>query len=129
MKKELTDQLVSEYPEIFSLIKDKERRIPIAFFRIETRDGWYDLIKQACESIKHTSAKFVQVKEKFGGLRIYFEIDSNDPNSDMVRMVLTQVEEDSFEICEVCGKPGHRRPRQYVQTLCEECNEKIGGSK
>ncbi len=58
----------------------------------------------------------VQVKEKFGSLRIYFE-----PNEQAYEELLDELASESLTICEVCGNPGRLRTDRYWQrTLCDE---------
>ncbi|MGB8478936.1 MAG: hypothetical protein WCE63_08855, partial [Acidobacteriaceae bacterium] len=59
--------------------------------------------------------KVVQVKEKFGGLRFYVE-DANE----VIRQRIELAEMESFDTCEVCGKPGRRRSGGWIQTQCDE---------
>ena len=57
----------------------------------------------------------VQVKEKFGGLRFYYE-GGDEHISGMVRMA----EEWADHSCEECGKPGKSRSGGWIRTLCDE---------
>jgi hypothetical protein len=57
----------------------------------------------------------VQVKEKFGGLRIYTDVYDEE-----VDKVLMSLEIDSFNICEVCGDAGKLRGGSWYRTLCED---------
>jgi hypothetical protein len=57
----------------------------------------------------------VQVKEKFGTLRFYY-----DGGDDIVDGVVRMAEAMSSVTCEVCGAPGTRRGGPWVRTLCDE---------
>jgi len=62
-----------------------------------------------------TGFHVVQVKEKFGGLRFYVT-----PATHKIFDRIHEVEEESFHICEVCGKPGKLRNKiPWWQTLCD----------
>lgn len=77
--------------------------------------GWAELVRRAFEALPegHT---IVQVKEKFGSLRIYFE-----PNQRAYEDLLDQLASESLAICEVCGNSGRLRTDRYWQrTLCDE---------
>ncbi len=81
MKKEFELQLVKKFPIIF---KDYggDMRQTCLHWGFECGDGWYDLIYDLCEKInlligdKNIKVTAVQVKEKFGGLRFYYDLDA-----------------------------------------------------
>lgn len=56
----------------------------------------------------------VQVKEKFGGLRFYYN-GGDDQIQGMVRMA----ESMSVVTCETCGAPGSTRGGGWIRTLCD----------
>jgi hypothetical protein len=55
-----------------------------------------------------------QIKEKFGGLRFYYD-GGNDEISGMVRMA----ELWAGRTCETCGNKGERRSGGWIRTLCD----------
>jgi hypothetical protein len=78
--------------------------------------GWSTLINKVfdvLETIKGT-VKIVQVKEKFGGLRIYTDFSNKELDD-----IITKVEYESFLICEECGNPGKLRDGSWYATLCD----------
>lgn len=104
-------------------------------------EGWWPIIEALCKQIQsHTDwtngrhaalkkenqynlkipkkvkqVKINQIKEKFGGLRFYYE--GGDPEiSGMVRMA----ESWAANTCESCGKPGKPRNGGWLRTLCDE---------
>lgn len=92
--------------------------------------GWWPILESLCANIqshidwqnknheKHPVVPQVivtQIKEKFGGLRFYF--DGGDDNVyGMVRMAEAWAE----HVCEECGKPGKSRNTGWIKTLCDE---------
>jgi hypothetical protein len=56
-----------------------------------------------------------QIKEKFGGLRFYYQ-GGNDEISGMVRMA----ELWAGRTCEKCGNKGERRSGGWIRTLCDK---------
>ena len=56
-----------------------------------------------------------QIKEKFGGLRFYYQ-GGDDHIHGMTRMA----ELWAGSVCEECGKPGKRRSGGWIRTLCDE---------
>ena len=76
MKEELSDKLYEKYPEIFSRKESPNK----SMCHLECDDGWFDIldtlcgqIKQSLESHKDVRVEVVQIKEKFGGLRFYYD--------------------------------------------------------
>lgn len=56
----------------------------------------------------------IQVKEKFGGLRFYY-----NGGDDYIRGVVDMAEEMSYVTCEECGAPGKPSKEGWIRTLCE----------
>ena len=95
---------------------------------IETGDGWYDLIDSLLSSIQSrvdsqrylkesaepTAVVVTQIKEKWGGLRVYL-----DGGDDFIWGVVHAGETMSHKICEMCGNPAVRRRSAWVMTLCD----------
>lgn len=94
--------------------------------------GWHEILtKFFTEMDRNVAAgyeswrglKVVQVKEKFGGLRIYVM-----GGSDLVIEELFKIEDKSFKTCEFCGAEGHRRGqesgRARIKTMCNSCVDK-----
>jgi len=77
--------------------------------------GWHELLLEAYRN-KPKRVVIVEVKEKWGGLRI------TPSMADMAYYdLLDEIENRSLTICEVCGKPGKpTEPRGWIKTLCPE---------
>jgi len=112
------DTLYEKYPDLFANIG------------IECNMGWYDIISSVCYRIKqHEKNKksdyypvtFDQIKEKWGGLRIYYI-----GGDDYTRGVVDMAEEMSYNICERCGCPGSPNKQGWIMTLCDNCRGKNG---
>lgn len=133
MNEVLDKQLVEKYPKIF---RDRhgDMQQTLMCWGFECGDGWYNILDNLCGNIqsyidwKNRSAKAgyenfepveqvvaVQVKEKFGGLRFYYD-GGDDHIVGMVRMA----EAWAASTCEVCGNPGKARMGGWIQTLCDE---------
>ena len=116
MKQELETKLKEKYPQLLK---------GVAYF--ECDNGWYDVIDQMCYLIDSDSEVqrrlnaefeapyFVQIKEKFGGLRFYYQ-GGDDTVDGMVRMA----ESWAARTCEECGQPGTTRSGGWVRTLCDK---------
>jgi hypothetical protein len=76
---------------------------------------------QVCEGASYTddqgrTFRPVQIKEKFGGLRVYL----NGETPEMTAAII-EAERKSFETCEQCGAPGKLRRGGWISTLCDIC--------
>jgi hypothetical protein len=94
--------------------------------------GWRGILRDAFTAISAVHGKLGQVKQKFGGLRIYWDRPCGDdgfflPDTDgavhRAHEAVALAERMSFSICELCGdpplpvNPTHGR----YQTLCVKC--------
>lgn len=109
------DELYARYP----LLSE------VAMF--ECGDGWFDLLSGLCAKLDALQLgpnfKIVQVKEKFGMLRVYVS-DAPKEKRKEVDKLISRAESESSAICEHCGKPGkitHLNQGCYIITLCSEC--------
>lgn len=133
MNIELQQNLYDKYPNLFSN-KDKTPQESCMSFGIECDTGWYDILDTVCSTIKNreenlnnrkkynpeyvsdfTPVTFDQIKEKFGGLRIYYS-----GGDDYIRGVISMAEDISYKICEVCGNKGQPSKIGWIRTLCEQ---------
>ena len=78
--------------------------------------GWASLIHEVFDYMEKNTvhSKGIQVREKFGGLRIY-----TDVMDDGLEAVIRSVGKRSFGICEDCGSPGGLREGSWYRTLCD----------
>jgi hypothetical protein len=100
-------------------------------------EGWLPLVKELSTSIDHLLENWLpegkplivtveQIKEKFGGLCFYYDIDFDNEDEELnnvaerIRGMVYFAESMSFRICEVCGAPGERRSGGWIRTLCEK---------
>ena len=96
-------------------------RTSYELFGDETGPGWKSLIEELVKDLKTLGwdGTILQIKEKFGGLRFYIGGGSNE-----IFDRINKAEEDSYKICEECGKEGElRQNRSWVRTLCDEHDE------
>lgn len=113
MNPENATYLATVYPEIFSG----------KYGGFAVGDGWFDIINMLCRNIQsHLKWKpevpqvvALQVKEKFGTLRFYYE-----GGDDYIRGLTSMAEAMSEVTCEECGKPGKLRHGGWIATLCDE---------
>lgn len=144
MDQELENKLYEKYPDLFEN-KNKTPMQSCMSFGIECGNGWYELLSSVCwkifqyerniqdrimirnkngkendqSDLDYVSVKFDQIKEKFGGLRIYFS-----GGDDYVDGLVSMAEEYSYKICEVCGNAGKPNKGGWISTLCDNCRNK-----
>lgn len=110
MSPDLEQQFFARWPEFFRHRLDYRRSMMIVGF--ECRDGWRDLLWTLFTDVEQVLArqnlsespgefKIVQVKEKFGTLRVY-----RDDSTPEIDHLLDTAMERSCYICEACGLPG-----------------------
>lgn len=120
---------IEQYDEFEKRLKE---RFPNMFSQpyggVAVGKGWWPIIESLCANIqshtdwwnknheKHPVVEQVvveQIKEKFGGLRFYYE-GGDDQISGMVRMA----EAWASHACEECGAPGTLGGKGWIRTLC-----------
>jgi len=128
MKAELEAQLVKDFPLCFGDY-GKDMKETCMAWGCECGDGWYGIIREACEKAEPIIAKwleenkddkdfaprFSQVKEKYGTLRLYF---STYPEG--IDKIEQEAEDKSADTCEQCGKSGKVRGHGWYYTSCSE---------
>ncbi len=147
MDAELQNQLYGKYPDLFSN-RNKSPRESCMAWGIECNNGWYELLGSVCWKIfqyerniadririrnqnaitndepdlEYIPVKFDQIKEKYGGLRVYYS-----GGDDYVRGVVSMAEEYSYKVCEKCGNAGKVNKGGWITTLCDSCRNKTSG--
>ena len=138
------NSLYEKYPNLFEN-RLKSPRESCMSFGVECGLGWYDIISNVCWKIKqheenkewnrkylekndperlaslpeYFPVKFDQVKEKYGGLRLYFS-----GGDEYVEGLVSMAEAMSYMICEVCGNKGEPNKGGWISTLCMDCRSK-----
>jgi len=88
--------------------------------------GWYPLIHELLDKIQAIvdeqgiDIEVVEIKEKYGGLRVYLS-----SYTDKIEALVEEYEHRAETVCEHCGDPGSLRYiGGWYQTLCDECVER-----
>jgi hypothetical protein len=136
MNTELQNKLYEKYPQLF-VNKDKTPMQSPMCFGIETGEGWYEILSSLCWMIKqyedsviwqtewnqktnpeyksdYFPVKFDQIKEKYGGLRVYFS-----GGNQYIEGLVSMAEAMSYKVCDVCGNKGEANKQGWISTRCE----------
>lgn len=131
--------LYDKYPNLFEN-RLKSPRESLMGFGIECNLGWYEILDHLCWKIKqhednikwhreylekknpeklasepeYFPVKFDQVKEKYGGLRIYFS-----GGDDYINGLVSMAEAISYSVCEICGNKGEANKSGWISVRCE----------
>lgn len=128
MRSELTETIFEKCPIIYRGVNLGPHQ-NLMCFGFECGSGWYDLIlnlslkvEQLTEELKDRGIEpeylpvVVQVKEKYGGLRFYLNV-----GTDEMDQLIEKAEEESLRICDLCGAAGELRVIDGIyMTRCYE---------
>ena len=149
MRRELDELLCKNYPKIFAN-RNGAPTETLMCFGFEHGDGWYDILRMLCSNIQEhidwvngsrerllkdnphnmkirdevQQVVAVQVKEKFGALRFYY-----NGGDDYIRGLVSMAESMSAATCEECGNRGFMRTGGWIRTLCDTHAEEMGYGK
>lgn len=128
---DIVSELENKYPKMF----------PNGLGYISTGPGWWPVVAELCSAID-THTKWTntrrkellennpydavipkevpqvivdQIKEKFGGLRFYYQ-----GGDDYIRGLVSMAESWASKTCEQCGAPGVIRRGGWIRTLCDD---------
>ncbi len=89
-------------------IEELKKKIAPEYWKsIDVDEGWYQLIVDCDKELTAIDPNYqiFQVKQKFGGLRYYFQPSQSDTSVAM-REVVAKYEAIAASTCEATGKPG-----------------------
>ena len=129
------DKLIEQYPIVFKhLDKTGYHNLP---------SGWYKIVDRLCSELSvileealeanpenpdEPLFSVLQVKEKFGGLRFYYMM--NTKNDELYRRIQTAVdtaEDTSYSTCQITGNIGVLcKDGSHYMTLCEDSRISMG---
>jgi len=113
---EFEKRMVEAYPKMFAE--------PYGGFAVGP--GWWPILEALCGQIQHhidwknkkstvvPQVTVAQIKEKFGGLRFYY-----DGGDEYISGLVSMAESWAACSCETCGTPGERRQGGWIRTLCD----------
>ena len=119
-----------DFQEYDAFVKHLETTYPLMFAGqyggIECAAGWWPIITSLCAGIQHhidwknrqsevvPQVTVTQIKEKFGGLRFYY-----DGGDEYVSGLVTMAAAWASHACEECGSQGVLRHGGWLKTLCD----------
>jgi hypothetical protein len=130
MNQENIDHLFRQHPLFF---RGHNRKDNLLHEGILCGDGWFHLIEDLADRIEEEIVRLnmdgvsrrslpraIQVKEKFGTLRIYTKHTAGTE----IGSWIIEAEQQSAKTCEQCGATGELRRGGCLATLCVECNSR-----
>jgi hypothetical protein len=120
-----------EFDKYDVFAKHMEERFPKMFSEpyggFAIGEGWWPIIESLCANIQHylnwknkeseivPQVVVTQIKEKFGGLRFYY-----DGGDDRIQGMVSMAESWADKSCEICGVLGETRNGGWIKTLCDK---------
>lgn len=122
-----TKEMLEKYPELFGSGDELNPQKTLMVFGIETGKGWKDVILSYLPKIseivkekKLDNFRIVQIKEKFGSLRVYTNNSVQE-----IEDIIDEMEKECSTTCETCGsKEGKFRSNGWMRVICDECENK-----
>ena len=125
---------MSEFEKYDAFEKKMHEKYPLMFAEpyggFAVGEGWWPILEALCGNIqshidwwnKNRETRPVveqvvvhQIKEKFGGLRFYYE-----GGDEQISGMVTMAEAWADHSCETCGKPGKATSAGWIKVACEE---------
>ena len=120
---------MSEEHRYDTFAKSMEEKYPKMFAQpyggFAVGEGWWPILQALCSNIQHylnwknresevvPQVVVTQIKEKFGGLRFYY-----DGGDDRIQGMVSMAESWADKSCEECGAPGTSGGKGWIKTLC-----------
>lgn len=124
IEKDLTKQifLLETYKEYFD---DR-------FYGFEVPAAWMYAVEKFLQQVKFNHVKnnykisILQIKEKFGCLRIYANVDDKNSDRNILTEMISYATAITDHTCSKCGKMqvGLRTKDDWISYLCDECFER-----
>ena len=129
------DKLISNYPIVFKhLDKTISHNLPAGWYKIvdklcsELTPILLEALEESPETTEEPLFSVLQVKEKFGGLRFYYMMNTKD--DELYRRIQTAVdtaEDTSYSTCQITGNIGVLcKDGSHYMTLCENSRISMG---
>ena len=131
MRQELEEKLVKAAPVLLKDYHGDQMKTCMAW-GMECDDGWFDLLMELCSKLEEINNSgngrvvATQIKEKFGELCFYYYTENmTKEEHNKVYEIVSEAEQRSWDICEICGKPATHTTKGWIKRLCNECYGKL----
>lgn len=85
--------------------------------------GWLPIVEELDREIAEIDPDYRinQIKEKFGGLRYYIElVTDDDEERNHIHELVNEAEAKCDTICEICGEEGKISGKRWLKCRCKE---------
>lgn len=118
-------ELIRMYPELFGK-PPLDPKTSLMCFGLEVVDGWLPILEELFEKLSVDvltkelhDFRISQVKEKFGGLRVYTK-NGNETTAAMIREAV----EKASHACDICVEPGKLKQIGFLWATCCKRHER-----
>jgi hypothetical protein len=110
-----SEEFYQKFPNLFPPVWG-DQKAPITI-----GEGWEGLVERTLEQLSPLKVQVLQIKEKFGGLRIYV----GGEDSEVAWTIIREAELEADRTCEKCGTQEGVTigGRGWIRTLCGECRK------
>lgn len=122
------DRLMFEkYDQFINNLKQKFQFVKCPRYNISVGEGWRNIVENLCQQILELNPpeqfQVSQIKEKFGGLRFYWNGHSElkEDLKAQITSLIRKAESEAYKTCQDCGNPGVicRKPSGWIFVACE----------
>lgn len=138
MRTELQKELYNRHLKLLNKTRYTKQYANYAYpkYGIGCDDGWFKLLDdfltefESCCLEINTQPLILQIKEKFGTLRVYFTYTDIEEIDDRLDEIVEKYTNRSMHTCEFCGIFGEiSNVRNYLKCVCGQCKEKYSQNK
>lgn len=130
---EMSKQDWKEWFEKYPWDRDGEDDEMPSWLEYGVPEGWHEYIRDKVYEPLHELLKpdrvkafyILQLKEKFGGLRLYYSVNSekyaiSPEEYDKIDEIINVAEEATETLCYRCGEPAQYMTRGWILPVCEK---------
>lgn len=116
-------QEINDYEEYDKMFRERwnhmfaERNAGFSVPRGWRQIVWDMMVELECLELM---PKLIQIKEKFGGLRVYAEAQAYKEDVARFARIYDKAVYKASKTCAVCSEPGELRVNDYMAVLCEK---------